>query len=78
MKPIAFIVWFTTAFICFYAVSPVVDSISDQITLIMGLVAPLLLIYMVYRVLKSGQASGRTFNEGYWYDDRDKMTIDKD
>ena len=76
MKPIATTVGLVTLYVFFYAITPHIAAIPDRVTIAMGLFSPILLLYMVFVILKKGQPSGRTFDEGYWYDDHDKMTND--
>ena len=74
MKPIRFIIWLTTAYLMFYAITPYIESIPYRITVILWIFSHVLIVYMVLRVLRKGIPSGRKFNDGYWYDDKDKIT----
>jgi hypothetical protein len=76
MKPIRFIILFTTAYLLFYALTPYIESIPVRVTVILWLLSHVLIVYMVIRVLRKGVASTKTFEEGYWYEDREKMTDD--
>lgn len=76
MKPIRFIIFFTTAYLFFYALTPYIESIPVRVTIILWLLSHVLIVYMVIRVLRKGVPSAKTFDEGYWYEDREKMTGD--
>jgi Flp pilus assembly protein TadB len=46
----------------------------ENIVVAMFIISPFLVIWMVYRVLRYGKPSGRTFSE-YFYDDVDHKRI---
>ncbi|MEJ2595933.1 MAG: hypothetical protein P8100_12605 [bacterium] len=74
MKPIRFIVLFTTAYLFIYAITPFIGSIPDYVPISLFIGGNFLLVYMVIRVLRKGVPSEKTFEEGYWYDDREKIS----
>jgi hypothetical protein len=72
MAPIRFIIFLTTAYLLFYALTPYIDSIPIRITVVLWLFSHVLLVYMVVRVLRKGIPSTKRFDEGYWYEDKEK------
>lgn len=73
MKPIRFIILFTTAYLFGYALTPFIDSIPLIIVFTLWFFGTFLLIYMVVSVLVKGIPSKQKFNEGYWYEDRGRI-----
>lgn len=63
-----FPVAFVTIFLLVYQSSPFL-GFSDDLIVAMFVTLPLLTIWMVYSVLKHGEMSNKTFEEGYFYDD---------
>ncbi len=57
---------FSTAYLLFFVALVVADYADAAAVLFM--LSPLLVIWLVYTVLRYGEASGRTFDE-YYYDD---------
>ncbi len=57
---------FSTAYLIFFVILVVADYPDTAAVLFM--LSPLLVIWLVYIVLRYGEASGRTFDE-YYYDD---------
>lgn len=66
MKGIRFPVFFVTAFLFVYTAFAYFSL--DAVVVMMFSISPFLVVWMVYRVLKYGKPSGRTFSE-YFYDD---------
>ncbi len=62
-----------TLFLVCYTLSPFMGVPAWVISLAYA-VSPFLVIWMVICVLKNGKPSGRTFDEGYFYDDTDAPT----
>ena len=58
----------TSLFLLVYTASPHLGVPAPLIALAYVL-APFLVIWMVLSVLIKGEPSGRTFDDGYWYDD---------
>jgi len=58
----------TSLFLLVYTASPYLGVPAPLIALAYVL-APFLVIWMVLSVLIKGEPSGRTFDEGHWYDD---------
>ncbi len=76
MKGIRFPLVSVTAFLVVYAV--LAWFAFDTAVLAMFAVSPFLVLWVIYRVLKDGQPSGRSFNE-HFYDDWDyKRIADRD
>jgi Flp pilus assembly protein TadB len=72
MKGSWFPIMFVTAFLAVYMV---LSYLSFEVLVsAMFLISPFLVIWMVYRVLRYGKPSGRTFSE-YFYDDMDHRRI---
>ncbi len=46
---------------------------ADDIIIAMFITAPLLTFWMAYRVLKYGVESTKRFDDGYFYDDLEKI-----
>lgn len=61
-----FVAVFTTVYLIFFTMLVVADYADAAAVLFM--LSPLLVIWLVYIVLRYGEASGRTFDE-YYYDD---------
>jgi Flp pilus assembly protein TadB len=68
--------WFPIMLVTAFLVAYVVLSYFSFEILVsaMFLISPFLVIWMVYRVLRYGKPSGRTFSE-YFYDDVDHQRI---
>ena len=58
-----------------YALTPHINIIPDSVTVFLFLASHILVIYLVYTVLTKGIASEKTFDDGYWYEDRERMSI---
>jgi len=69
MKNIRFPIWFTTIFLFVYAGLSQYEP-AYVVMPWLFIASPFLVIWMVYRVLKDGEESTRTFDE-YFYDDVD-------
>ena len=67
-----FAVTFTAFFILVYHMSPII-GLADDIIIAMFVTAPLLTFWMAYRVLKYGVESTKRFDDGYFYDDLEKI-----
>jgi len=67
MKRVYKVIALVTLFAVVYQLSPYVGFPAGAV-FTMFLIAPLLVIYMVYVILKSGTPSGHTFDERF-YDD---------
>ncbi|MDX2002590.1 MAG: hypothetical protein SFW35_09160 [Chitinophagales bacterium] len=67
MKDIRFPIIFVTAVWLFYQITAIVQ-LSFQLTFGLFIVLPLLLIWMVIRILKDGKPSTRTFDEKFYED----------
>lgn len=73
MEKIKLPVLFTTAYLFFYTLTPFIN-VPDMLIISMWAISPILVIWMVYRVLKDGKPSGRTFDD-YWYDDAELQRV---
>lgn len=69
MKKIKWPLLLVTAFAVFYQFTPYL-GFSDQVILSLFMISPIPVLWMVYKILKDGVPSGRTFDE-YFYDDLD-------
>ena len=67
MKRVQWIVAITTLFAIIYQFTPAID-ISGRTTLFMFTVAPFLVIWMGYNILKHGRSSALTFDEQFYED----------
>lgn len=45
----------------------------EKLIIVMFLFAPLFTLWMVYRILKDGVDTGKEFQDGYMYSDREKF-----
>lgn len=61
-------VYALTVYLLIYAVSYQI-GLPYPVTALMFAFSPVLIIWLVISVLKKGVPSGRTFEEGYFYDD---------
>lgn len=68
MKNIVLPVWFSTAFVFFFTLSPYLGVPMGTI-LTMFALSPLVLIWLVIYVLKYGVEPQEKFSDGYWYCD---------
>jgi ABC-type Na+ efflux pump permease subunit len=75
MKGIRFPVLFVTIFLFVYVAFAYFSL--DAIVMTMFSISPFLVIWMVYRVLKYGKPSGRTFSE-HFYDDEEYKRVPGD
>jgi hypothetical protein len=73
MKPIRLIVILTTVYLVIYTLVSNLTLLPAVALVSMWIFGHVLLVYMVVRVLRKGVPSTRTFDEGYWYEDRGKM-----
>lgn len=62
----------STIYVLLMVLSPLLGNL--KITAIMVLGLPFVLVWMVVRILKDGQPSGRDFDE-YFYDDRETVRV---
>lgn len=69
-------IWFPVIFASAYLVIYVMFASLNLETVVaaMFVISPFLVIWMVYRVLKDGKPSGRTFSE-HFYDDSDYRRV---
>lgn len=74
MKPIKNIVLFTTIYLFIYAIVTQIGTVPYFVPMSLFIFSHFLLVYMVIRVLRKGIPSDKTFEEGYWYDDREKIS----
>jgi hypothetical protein len=58
----------TTIFLVVYTISPYI-GVPEPVIALAYVLAPFLVIWMVFSILIKGEPSGRTFEDGYWYDD---------
>jgi hypothetical protein len=72
MKGIWFPVIFVSAFLAVYVLFAYFKV--ENVVITMFLISPFLVIWMVYKVLKDGTPSGKTFSE-HFYDDSDYKRI---
>jgi Flp pilus assembly protein TadB len=72
MKGSWFPIVLVTAFLLVYVLLAYYSL--EYIVAAMFILSPFLVIWMVYRVLRNGKPSGRTFSE-YFYDDVDHQRI---
>ena len=69
MKRVQWIVLLVTIYALFYQFTPYIDD-SGKLTAFMFVLAPFLVIWMGYSILKHGSSSGKSFDR-YFYDDWD-------
>lgn len=67
MKKVNIVVILVTLFAVFYNISPYI-GIPGRAILFMFCIAPFLVVYMAYVILKHGTPSGNTFNERFYED----------
>lgn len=70
MKPIRWHLTISTLFVIFYMFVVGIDPMW-KIAFVMFLVFPIILIWLVLGVLKKGEPSERTLEDGFYYDDSD-------
>ncbi|MEL7001821.1 MAG: hypothetical protein AAFN93_03700 [Bacteroidota bacterium] len=71
MKPVKHIVIAVTVYLFLYTLSPVLD-LAYALMFLLFIIGNILLFYMVYAVLKHGEAPKEKWSDGYWYSDVDK------
>ncbi len=69
MQKIKWPIIIVTAYLVFYNSTPIFGFSPDTV-IAMYIASPVLLLWMVYKILKDGVPSERTFDE-YFYDDYD-------
>jgi hypothetical protein len=69
MKKPAIVITLATLYLLFFKVSPLI-GLPDEAMIAMFILAPFIVIYMVYVVLKYGKPSKFTFEEKF-YEDHD-------
>lgn len=67
MKKVYTVVILVTLFAVFYNISPHI-GVPDRAILFMFCIAPFLVVYMAYVILKYGTPSGQTFDERFYED----------
>ena len=67
MKKPAIIILITTFYLLFFQASPYI-GVPDGVIIAMFILAPFIVIYMVYVVLKFGKSSNYTFEERFYED----------
>ena len=77
MKPIRPIIIFASLYLLFYTISPYI-GVPDDAIILMFTLSPLLVIWMVIGVLKYGEPSTKTWEEGHWYEDKDVNNVETD
>ncbi|TAF68117.1 MAG: hypothetical protein EAZ55_00785 [Cytophagales bacterium] len=45
-----------------------------NLALLMFSLSPIVLVWLAVRILKDGEASTKTFSDGFWYDDMPRQT----
>jgi hypothetical protein len=58
----------TSLFLLVYTLSPYL-GVPGPLIALAYVMAPFLVVWMVLSILIKGEPSGRTFDEGQWYDD---------
>lgn len=71
MKPVKSIVILVTSYLFLYTLSPVLN-LAYALMFLLFVIGNFLLLYMVYSVLKHGEAPKQKWSDGYWYSDVDK------
>ena len=67
MKTVPLVITLVTLFAIIYQIAPYI-GFSYNAVLCMFLIAPFLVIFMVYVILKYGKPSGNTFDEKFYED----------
>jgi len=73
MEKISNIIIFTTAYLVFYTVGTELGVLPEVVIISLFTFSPFLMIYMVIKVLKDGEAPDLAFEDGYWYEDMDQI-----
>jgi threonine/homoserine/homoserine lactone efflux protein len=73
MKPIKFIIILTTIFVILFGLVPLFENFPAVTAIVLWVAGHVLIVYMVIRVMRKGVPSAKTFDEGYWYEDRGKI-----
>ncbi|NNC82314.1 MAG: hypothetical protein HKN79_01955 [Flavobacteriales bacterium] len=71
MRKIAPLVIGMTVFVFFFAMTPILGMEYGFINALF-LIGNVMVIYMVYAVLRFGEAPKEKFDDGYWYSDIDR------
>jgi hypothetical protein len=58
----------TSLFLLVYTLSPYL-GVPESLIALAYVMAPFMVIWMVLSILIKGEPSGKTFDEGHWYDD---------
>jgi hypothetical protein len=69
MEGIKFPVIFSTLYLFIYSLLPFWEGVEAVVGALFFL-SPFLVIWLVISVLKDGKPSGKTLEEGYWYEDK--------
>ena len=72
MRPIKNLVLGVTFFLAFYAMTPHYGW-AYSLVFCLFIIGTFPCIYLVYAVMKYGEAPDRKFSDGYWYCDIDKQ-----
>lgn len=74
MKPVRSTIITVTAVLLIHAVFTQIPSIPYWWSYILWSLGSMMVIYMVYVVLRYGEADEREWNDGYWYSDKEQIT----
>jgi hypothetical protein len=69
MNKIKFPIYLTTVILVVYTFLVGMDLVPALVFMLFG-ISPLLVIWLVYRVLRDGEASAYTFSERFYEDER--------
>lgn len=73
MKDVYNIITFATAYLVLYVTGAQLGVLPAWVLVLLFLGSPVLVIYMVIRILKDDYSPDGTFDEGYWYEDKDRI-----
>ena len=66
MKPLRFALFFSTAYLFFYASTP--HWAAEYLTLMMYMLSPIVVIALIFHILIKGKSSHQTFDKAFYED----------
>ena len=73
MDKISNTIIFVTCYLVFYTVGAQLGVLPGIMLVLLFVGSPVVTIYMVVKILKDGEAPSETFEDGYWYEDKDQI-----
>mgnify|MGYP006312004041 CR=1 len=67
-----YVISVATVYLVLYTLLAILDN-TEWVVILMFSLSPIVVIYMVYKVLRDEFTQDKKFSEGYWYGDLDRV-----